>query len=238
MFRRIFLLRQFDSIARMFDRNGVSTPILEVQTIAGYMTVHSALPQYLPYPRFLLETDLTQTAGLIYAVLLDRATLSQVNRWTDEDGRLYIIFSITGIANTIDRSPMTVKNALNELETTGLIERRHDGFSKPNRIYVKLPDGQDIVRLRDKKLSVNGKESCPTDGQKTVPVTDRNLSPNHLSTNNLSQNNRRGTRDAPARGRYANVLLTESEYQELPAETGELDRLIEELSGYMQSTGR
>ena len=194
------------------------------------MTVHSALPHYLPYPRFLLETDLTLTARLIYAVLLDRATLSQANHWTDEDGRLYIIFPITGIANTIDRSPMTVKNALNDLETAGLIERRREGFSMPNRIYVKLPDGQDLVRLSDKKLSVSQKENCPLDGQKPVPVTDRNLSPNHLSLNNLSHNDLKRTRDAPARGRYANVLLTEREYRELSGEIGEPDRLIEELN--------
>lgn len=55
---------------------------------------------------------------------------------------------------TIDRNPMTVKNALAELETAGLIERQRRGFSSPNRIYVKIPDGQDIVRLTDKKLSL------------------------------------------------------------------------------------
>ena len=41
-------------------------------------------------------------------------------------------------ANAIDRSPMTVKNALNELETAGLIERHRRGQSQPNRIFVKI----------------------------------------------------------------------------------------------------
>ena len=40
----------------------------------------------------------------------------------------------------------------NELETAGLIERRRRGQSMPNRIYIKIPDGQDIIRLMDKKL--------------------------------------------------------------------------------------
>jgi len=59
---------------------------------------------------------------------------------------------------------MTGKNALDELEAAGLIERQRRGHSLPNRIYAKIPDEQDIVRLTDKKLSVRGKENCPLAG--------------------------------------------------------------------------
>ena len=50
------------------------------------MRAGTRLPPYLPYPRFLLQADLTQTAKLLYALLLDRATLSQANGWLDEGG--------------------------------------------------------------------------------------------------------------------------------------------------------
>ena len=123
---------------------------------------------YLPYPRFLMEADLALATKLVYAVLLDRAQLSQTNGWADSSSQIYIVFPIAEIANAIDRSPMTVKNALNELETAGLIEHHRRGHSLPNRIYVKIPDGQDIVLLTDRKLSIRGKENCPTDGQKSV----------------------------------------------------------------------
>ena len=49
--------------------------------MSDYMTIQTTLPPYLPYPRFLLDTALSQTAKVIYAVLLDRATLSQANGW-------------------------------------------------------------------------------------------------------------------------------------------------------------
>ena len=111
---------------------------------------------------------MAQATKMVYAVLLDRAQLSKNNGWNDSKGQIYIIFPITEIANTIDRSPMTVKNALNELETEGLIERQRRGQSLPNLIYVKIPDGQDIVRLTDRKLSARRKENCPSDGQKIV----------------------------------------------------------------------
>ena len=41
------------------------------------------LPAYLPYPRFLLKMEISQTAKLLYALLLDRSTLSQKNKWQD-----------------------------------------------------------------------------------------------------------------------------------------------------------
>ena len=43
------------------------------------MRADTRLPPYLPYPRFLLQTDLTQTAMLLYALLLDRATPSPMS---------------------------------------------------------------------------------------------------------------------------------------------------------------
>lgn len=203
------------------------------------MTAETPLPPYLPYPRFLVGMDLTQTAKLLYAVLLDRATLSQKSGWTDETGRLYLVFPIGKIADAIDRSPMTVKNALNELDAAGLIERRRQGFSVPNRIYVKLPDGQEIVQLMDRKLSLIGQENCPTDGQKSLLMMDRKLSPNNLSINNKSISNQSRAREAPAAyGRYQNVFLIEAEYQELQGEIPGLAGLIEQLSSYMQSSGK
>ena len=204
------------------------------------MTGDTKLPPYLPYPRFLMEADLTQFAKLLYAVLLDRANLSLANGWQDDEGQIYIVFPVCKIANAVDRSPMTVKNALTELETVGLIERRRQGFSQPNRIYVKIPDGQDIVLLTDKKLSHRGKETCPTDGQKVVPMTDRKLSPNNMSNNNLRNSNLSGVSERPpARGRYENVFLTEAEVAELQADFPAVwQEYIERLSEYMASTGK
>ena len=41
-----------------------------------YVGLDTGLPPYLPYPRFLLKMDISQTAKLLYALLLDRTTLS------------------------------------------------------------------------------------------------------------------------------------------------------------------
>ena len=205
------------------------------------MRADTRLPPYLPYPRFLLQADLTQTAKLLYALLLDRATLSQSNGWLDESGRIYLVFPIEKIAAALDRSTMTVKTALSELEDAGLIERRRSGFSKPNRIYVKLPpEGQNSFQTTDRNPSSIEKEKCPTDGKKIVPMTDRKLSPNNLSSSNLNQNHMSRESEAPAAyGRYKNVFLLDTEHAELLRDYPDrLDRLISELSSYMESTGR
>lgn len=151
------------------------------------------------------------------------------------------MFPIEKIAAALDRSPMTVKTALSELEDAGLIERRRSGFSKPNRIYVKLPpDGQKTFQVTGRNPSSIETETCPTDGKKVVPMMERKLSPNNLSSNNLNQNHMSRESEAPATyGRYKNVFLTDTEYAELLREIPDrLDRLISELSSYMESTGR
>ena len=153
------------------------------------------------------------------------------------------MFPIEKIAAALDRSTMTVKTALSELEDAGLIERRRSGFSKPNRIYVNLPpDGQKSFRVTDRNPSSIEKENCLTDGQKVVPMPmmERKLSPNNLSSSNLNQNHMSRESKAPAAyGRYKNVFLTDTEYAELLRDFPDrLDRLISELSSYMESTGR
>ena len=74
---------------------------LEVNAISNYLTADTPLPQYLPYPRFLLDTDLSHTAKLLYTLLLDRATLSQKNNWVDERGFVCVIFPLSSLSDAL-----------------------------------------------------------------------------------------------------------------------------------------
>lgn len=73
----------------------------EVNAISNYLKPNMPLPQYLPYARFLLDTDLSHTAKLLYTLLLDRATLSQKNHWVDERGFVYVIFPISSLSEAL-----------------------------------------------------------------------------------------------------------------------------------------
>ena len=113
--------------------------------MTDYMAVDADLPPYFPYPQFLMDMRLSHTAALAYVLLLDRAHLSQLNGWTDEVGRVYLVFPVEKIAAALNRSLSSAKNALAELSAAGLIERKRRGQFLPNLIYVKLPEGQRIV---------------------------------------------------------------------------------------------
>ena len=123
----------------MRDKLPKSTRTQGGDTIADYIMADTPLPLFLPYPRFLLKMEISQTAKLLYSLLLDRSTLSQKNKWQDDKGRIYIIYPIAEIAEILDKGSTTIKGALNELDMAGLLERERGGFSAPNRLYVKVP---------------------------------------------------------------------------------------------------
>ena len=128
--------------------------------MTDYMAIDTDLPPYFPYPHFLMDMDLSHTAALTYVLLLDRAHLSQLNGWTDDAGRVYLIFPVEKIATALNRSLSSAKNALGELTAAGLIERKRRGQFLPNLIYVKLPDGQKSIHHQmDNELSITGAEN-------------------------------------------------------------------------------
>lgn len=111
--------------------------------------------------------ELSHTAKLIYAVLLDRTNLSKVNGWIDEQGRVYITFSLESIMETIHKTRTPVKNAMRELYNADLIERKRN-YSAPNTIYVKLPsEGLKTDPQTAGKPAIRGSENRPTEGLKT-----------------------------------------------------------------------
>ena len=205
-----------------------------------YLTERTLIRDFIPYPRFLLDMNLTQTARILYALLLDRSKISRNNGWKNEKGYIYVIYPIMDLAQVLVKSHMTIKKALNELEDAGLLERQKQGFSKPNLLYVRIPaEGKKSVSVKERKLSPIGKEKDTYEGKKTVPVRDRKVSPNKMSNSQMIYSQINKEREArSAYGKYHNVFLSETEYGELKQEIRELDRLIEELSSYMRSSGK
>ena len=72
--------------------------------------------------------------------MLDRMGLSVKNRWFDEDGRVYIVFTVDEIMQMLNCKSQKATKLIKELdgeEGIGLIERKRLGLGKPNVIYVK-----------------------------------------------------------------------------------------------------
>ena len=145
------------------------------------LTVSSSLPRYLPFPKFLLDIKLSHTAKLLYALLLDRATLSRKNNWTDEQDRIYVIYPIPKLAQALGCSFSSVTRSLTELTDAGLIGRTRSGFSKPSRIFLKIPR---TAQKCAATLRISGSSDCA--GMTNMIV--QKCAPNYLNKNNLSFN--------------------------------------------------
>lgn len=82
--------------------------------------------------------DLSAEAKTLYGIMLDKLDLSAKNNWTDERGRVYIIYTIEQIMRDLGCGNKKAGQLLQELEEkTGLIERKRQGLGKPNLIFVK-----------------------------------------------------------------------------------------------------
>ena len=82
--------------------------------------------------------NVSTDAKLLYGILLDRMNLSARNGWLDDEGRVYIIFTIEEIKGSLGCAEKKAVKLLDELEKKcGLIERKRQGLGKPNLIYVK-----------------------------------------------------------------------------------------------------
>ena len=93
-------------------------------------------------PKALIENKIyvgmSAEAKLLYSLFLDRASLSANNNWRDENGRIYIIYQVEEIMQVMGCGNQKAIKLLTELEKEyGLIERKKQGFCKPNLIYVK-----------------------------------------------------------------------------------------------------
>ncbi len=84
--------------------------------------------------------DLSCEAKILYGLMLDRMSLSIKNKWFDDQGRVYIIFTVMDVREYLGCCRQTAINLLAELDTDkgiGLIEKKRLGFGKANIIYVK-----------------------------------------------------------------------------------------------------
>ena len=203
-----------------------------MNSISDYLTVTTPLPQYLPYPRFLLDTDLSHTAKLLYTLLLDRATLSQKNSWIDAQGRIFVVYPLSHLAKDLRCSISSITRAFAELENAQLVERIRSGFSKPSRILLK-------VLHTTQNCAVTVCKNAEDDCAETSNMIAQKCTPNQRNKSNLKNSHLIRTTDAHLTfGEYQNVFLTAKEYTRLKADFSGLDSLIEQLSAYIQSTGK
>ena len=129
-----------------------------------------------------LFKGISRDGKVLYGLLLDRVSLSRENGWIDDEGHVYVIFTLESIQMTMDCSDKSATKYLSELEEFGLIERIRRGQGNPDIIYVK--------NFSDpKNLQVKARNNFGS-GIVKSPVQDSyNLRPNYTNNNNTEFNN-------------------------------------------------
>ena len=126
-----------------------------------------------------LLCGLSIEAKLLYGLMLDRLSLSSRNSWVDEDGRVYIYYTVENVMEDLNCGNKKAAKLLNELDSEyGLIERKRQGLGKPTKIYVK-----NFAGLLQKRHV----QTCRNDTSGRVQMTSLDVSKGH--TNNTEINN-------------------------------------------------
>lgn len=189
---------------------------------------NTPLPPFIPLPRFMIASEHSINAKLLYALLLNRTMLSQKSGWVSDEGNVYVIYTIKQMTDDLNRSERTVKNALNELEAAGLITRVRQGWNRANRIFLHLPDRVQLSSLSKGKI-------YPMEVQEISPCMGQNLPTSNTDKNNTDISQTEKGEIRRRLGQYQNVFLSEKQLAALEADYPDhYAAYIEKLSAYME----
>ena len=112
-------------------------------TYSYYTSALASQNAFFRLPRALYEKEcfrgLSNDAKTLYALMLDRMSLSLANQWLDEDGKVYINYSLEDIMTTLNCGKTKAVALLKELDSEsgiGLIEKKNMGIAKASVFYV------------------------------------------------------------------------------------------------------
>ena len=112
-------------------------------------TVKSPAASYIPLPRFLLQDeqlrDISNDAKVLYALLLDRASVSRQNGYIEPDGTIRLYFTLEQAQKKLHRSRQSATRIFRELEYSGLINRKKQGLGKPAVITLNYPADAKLI---------------------------------------------------------------------------------------------
>ena len=98
------------------------------------------MKRFLRMPRALLDevySDISTDVKYLYTLMLDRVSLSMRKGWRDNDGRVYIYFTLKDAERQLKVGKNKAVNLFKRLEELDLIRRRRQGQGKPARVYVR-----------------------------------------------------------------------------------------------------
>ena len=173
---------------------------------------------------------LSSDAKLLYGLLLDRVSLSQKNGWVDEDGRIYVVYTIENVKYALNCADKKATRLMVELEKHGLIERRLQGQGKPAVIYVKNFIHQSKQRFKTGQNNDSGSAKITIQDSSKQRCNNTEFNNTDISETNLILS---GDSDMDERDAYKQYFMEQLEYQALkqqyPYQCRELDEILDLL---------
>ena len=172
-----------------------------------------------------LSTD----AKVLYGLLLDRISLSRDNGWMDDEGRVYVYYTIKSVKKSMRCANTKACGLLRELDEFGLIERKKQGLGKPTIIYVK-----DFTRFRKAELLDSEKQNSVI--LHTGTLDNRKSETNKTEKNNTESNKTNlilsgADKDMDERTSYRNYLNSQLDmeimYERYPYDRETLDAIMD-----------
>lgn len=145
--------------------------------------------------------NLSNEAKLMYGLLLERMCLSRKNNQIDKHNRVYIIFPVEEIEESLDVGHEKALNLLKELDDQsgiGLVKKKRRGLGLPSILYVKnfiVKGEQNTDRVPTSRSTENEfQEFGKTDFKKSENQTSENpknrlLEVRKSDSNNIDINN-------------------------------------------------
>lgn len=129
--------------------------------------------QFVPVPRALARgfKDLSINAKWAYSLMLDRMMMSRQNidRFHDKNG-MFLLFNQDELAELIGASKRTVIRIFKELEESGLIETKKQGFGKAQKIYLRK-----LSELSEMDSETSSKKSCQNGTTRSDKLASREV---------------------------------------------------------------
>ena len=121
-------------------------------------TTDSPAASYVPLPRFLLQDEtlceISNDAKVLYALLLDRASISRKNSYVEPDGTIRLYFTVEQAQAKLHRSRQSATRIFRELEYSGLIVRRKQGLGRPALITLNYPADAKLIAKEETNAQI------------------------------------------------------------------------------------
>ena len=139
---------------------------------------------------------LSNEAKLLYGLLLERMSLRRKNNWIDKHNRVYVIFPVEEIEESLNVGHEKALNLLKELDDQsgiGLVKKKRRGLGLPSILYVKnfiVKCEQNTDRVPTSRSTENEfQEVGKTDFKKSEKQTSANPKNRLLEVRNSDSNN-------------------------------------------------